>query len=96
MMLSLIVQDIEIVNNLQTELNLDLSNPLTYIWYGSASELIRASLEDIQDQWPAAIYVDNKVGSVSGNNITDYVYDVVQDQSTFTINSRYFVNPYNY
>ena len=87
--------DIQILGNLKTELNLDLSNPLTYIWYGSASELIRASLEDIQDQWPAAIYVDNKVGSVIGNNITNYVYDVVQDQSTFTINSRYFVNPYN-
>ena len=26
--------------------------------------------------WPAAIYVDNKVGSVTGNNITDYVYDI--------------------
>ena len=87
--------DIQIVNNLKTELNLDLSDPLSYIWYGSASELVRASLVNIENQWPAAIYVDNKVGSVSGNNITDYVYDVVQDQSTFTVNSRYFINPYN-
>jgi len=86
--------ELVIQKNLNAGLNLDLTNPLNYIWYGSASELIRASLQNIQENWPAAIYVDNKVGSVTGNNITNYVYDIVTDEATFTINSRYFVNPY--
>ena len=86
-------QDIQ--KNIKTNLNLDLTNPLTYVWYGSAKELIRSSLIQSQENFPAAIYVDNKVGSVTGNNITNYVYDISTDESTFTVNSRFFVNPYN-
>jgi hypothetical protein len=67
---------VEIQKNLKTKLNLDITNPLSYVWYGSAKELIRASLIDIQNNYPAAIYVDNKVGSVTGNNITNYSYDI--------------------
>lgn len=85
---------LDIQKNIKTKLNIDLTNPLSYIWYGSAKELIRASLLEIQEKWPAAIYVDNKVGSVTGNNITNYVYDIEADESTFTVNSNYFVNPY--
>jgi hypothetical protein len=87
--------DLEIQKNVRAKLNLDLTNPLSYIWYGSASELIKSSLIEIQNNWPAAIYVDNKVGSVTGNNITNYVYDISKDKSTFNVNSRFFVNPYN-
>jgi len=83
-----------IQKNIKTKLNLDLTNPLSYIWYGSAEELVRSSLLQAQDKWPAAIYVDDKVGSVTGNNITNYVYDISRDESTFTVNSRFFVNPY--
>jgi len=86
---------LEIQKNLKTKLNLDLTNPISYVWYGSTKELIRASLIEIQNNYPAAIYVDNKVGSVSGNNITDYVYDLSSDESTFKVNSNFFVNPYN-
>ena len=85
---------LEIQKNIKTKLNIDLTNPLSYIWYGSAKEMIRAYLIEIQEKWPAAIYVDNKVGSVTGNNITNYVYDIESDESTFTVNSNYFVNPY--
>jgi hypothetical protein len=85
---------LEIEQNLKTKLNLDLTNPLSYVWYGSMQELIRASLIEIQNNWPAAIYVDNKVGSVTGNNITEYVYSIEADESTFKVNSNFFVNPY--
>jgi len=84
----------DIQKNIRTKLNLDLTNPLSYIWYGSAKELVRSSLIEIQEKWPAAIYVDNKVGSVTGNNITNYVYDIEADESTFTVNSNFFINPY--
>ena len=86
---------LEIEQNLKTKLNLDLTNPLSYVWYGSMQELIRASLIEIQNNWPAAIYVDNKVGSVTGNNITEYVYNIEADESTFKVNSNFFVNPYS-
>ena len=85
---------LDIQKNVRTKLNLDLTNPLSYIWYGSAKELIKSSLIEIQDKWPAAIYVDNKVGSITGYNITDYVYDIESDESTFSVNSNFFVNPY--
>ena len=86
---------IQIQENLKVKLNLDLTNPLSYVWYGSFKELLRSSLIEIQNNWPAAIYVDNKVGSVTGNNITNYVYDISSDSATFNVNSNFFVNPYN-
>ena len=81
----------QIEKNVQAKLNLDLTNPLSYVWYGSFKELLRASLIQIQDNWPAAIYVDNKVGSVTGNNITEYIYNIESDESTFKVNSNFFV-----
>jgi len=84
-----------IEKNLKVRLNNDITDPLTYIWYGSAKELLRVSLLDIEDNWPAAIYVDNKVGSVTGNNITEYTYNIENDESTFKVNSNFFTNPYN-
>ncbi len=85
----------KIQKNVKTKLNIDLTNPLSYIWYGSSKELFRASLIEIEENWPAAIYVDNKVGSVTGNNITNYIYDIASDTSSFNVNSNFFTNPYN-
>ena len=93
--LSTLIESINIQKSQKAQLNLNLTDPLTYVWYGSSSELIRVSLENIKNQFPAAIYVDNKVGSVTGNNITNFSYDLVRDESTFTVNSRYFVNPFS-
>jgi hypothetical protein len=87
--------ELDIQGNIKAKLNIDLTDPLSYVWYGSSKELMRASLLDIQEKWPAAIYVDNKVGSVTGNNITDYVYDISADESTFKVSSNFFNNPYN-
>ena len=33
--------DLEIQKNVKAKLNLDLTNPLSYVWYGSSSELIK-------------------------------------------------------
>jgi len=86
---------LQIQKNVKANLNLDLTNPLSYVWYGSFKEMLSSSLIEIQNDWPAAIYVDNKVGSVTGDNITDYLYDIESDESTFKVNSNFFVNPYN-
>jgi hypothetical protein len=84
-----------IEKNVKTQLNLDITDPLQYVWYGSFVEFNRVSLEDIQSRWPAAIYVDNKVGSVTGNSVTNYSYDTLNDESTFKVNSKYFYNPFS-
>ncbi len=86
---------VDIQNNITAGLNLDLSNPLSYIWYGSAEEMVRVSLENIGKYFPGAIYVDNKVGSISGNNITNYFYDIESDTTTFNISTNYFTNPFD-
>ncbi len=83
-----------IQNNLKTQLNLDITNPLHYVWYGNFSEYLRVSLNDISNNWAAAIYVDNKVGSISGDNITNYSYNPLSDTSTVVIPTKYFVNPF--
>ncbi len=83
-----------IEKNSRAQLNLDLTDPLQYVWYGSFVEFNRVSLEDIQKRWPAAIYVDNKVGSVTGNSVTSYNYDGVKGETTFKVNSKYFYNPF--
>lgn len=92
-----VLNDSEVIiqKNVRTSLNLDYTNPLSYVWYGSSKELIRASLINLEERFPAAIYVDNKVGSVTGNNITNYTYDISLDESTFTVNSRFFINPFS-
>ena len=74
---------------------MDLTNPLSYIWYGSAEEMFRVSLTFIRDYFPAAIYVDDKIGSLTGNNITNYSYDPLNDESSFSASTNYFNNLFN-
>ena len=38
--------------------------------------------------------MDNKVGSITGNNITNYVYDNLNDETSFTVSTNYFNNPF--
>ena len=86
---------LQIEKNVKTQLNLDITDPLQYVWYGSFVEFNRVSLEDISNRWAAAIYVDNKVGSVTGNSVTNYSYDTLNDETTFKVNSKYFYNPFS-
>ena len=86
---------LKIEKNVKTQLNLDITDPLQYVWYGSFVEFNRVSLEDISNRWPAAIYVDNKVGSITGDSVTNYFYDTLNDETTFKVNSKYFYNPFS-
>jgi len=86
---------VKVQKNQKAGLNLDITDPLSYILYGSAEEKIRVSLEYINEYFPAAIYVENTIGSVSGNNITNYSYNNLSDESTFYVNTNYFSNPFN-
>ena len=87
-------QLLKIQKNIDAGLNLDITDPLTYIWYGSAEEMLRVSLTFLQNYFPAAIYVDNKIGATSGDNITSYSYNIEKDETTFNVSTNYFSNPY--
>jgi hypothetical protein len=87
-------QYVDINKNLQTQLNIDITNPLRYVWYGNFKEYLRVSLEDIYNRWVASIRVDIAVGAVSGNNVTNFSYNEITNKSSFTIPTKYFINPY--
>jgi len=87
-----------LVNNTSTFLNLDITNLKNFALFGSMTEFVRISLENIITNWPASIYVTTLV-NIDGldynvNTYEDYVYDSLYDFSTFSINNRCFVNKF--
>ena len=77
-------------------LNLDLSDLKSYVRFGSCSELIRVSLNNIILSYPNSVFVDSKIDT--GGNITffDYSYDVVTNTSIFYVPSEYIVNLFGF
>ena len=43
---------LQIQKNIKTNLNLDLTNPLSYVWYGSFKELLSSSLLNYRMTFP--------------------------------------------
>ena len=78
-----------------TKTNIDITKPLGYVYFGSFSEYLRVSTEDIIKKWTASLYITNIIGTITGNNITNYVYSSSNDISTITISTNYFTNPYS-
>ena len=78
-----------------TKTNIDITKPLGYVYFGSFSEFLRVSTEDIIKKWPASLYISNVIGSITGNNITNYVYSSSNNTSTITLSTNYFSNPYS-
>jgi hypothetical protein len=86
-------------NNAKVILNLDKTNLNYYAMFGSLSEFVRVSLEDIIMKWPASLYMFpiSQLPSgpiINGNTYEDYVYDSLTDISTFKINTTYIQNKY--
>ena len=87
-----------LTNNAGVILNLDKRNLANYALFGSLTEFIRVSLEDVITNWPAALYV-NPVFSIApdyltqtGFTIENYVYNNVTQQSTFKVNVNTIAN----
>lgn len=73
------------VNNNSVLLNLDNSDLNAMTRFGSTYEFFRVSVENILIKYPGSLYI---TGSMStSNNVTyfDYVYDTVNNTSTFKI-----------
>jgi hypothetical protein len=80
-------------------LNLDKNRLNNYALFGSLSEFMRVSLENIITTWPASLYITERVldsqGNIlNGNTYEDYSYDVINNISSFKINTTFINNKF--
>ena len=93
----LIKSTISQITQQKIRLNTDNSDLCNFVYFGSATEFIRVSLESIISKWPASIYVqplDIQTGSAI-INVQDYQYNVINNTSTFKLLTNGFVNNYD-
>lgn len=89
-----------LTNNAGVLLNLDKTNLSNYALFGSLSELVRVSLEDIIINWPASLYMtpliqsSTDVNTLSGNTVLDYEYNSLTDSATFTVPTNFISNKF--
>jgi hypothetical protein len=88
-----------LVDNTSVVLNLDRTNIKNYALFGSLTEFVRISLEDIITKWPASLYLSplatNSDGfTITGNTFTDYSYDPISDKATFTVDTNFINNSF--
>lgn len=76
-------------------LNLDKTKLTNYAYFGSLSEYIRVTLEDIIINWPASIYVNPNIYLPSGNTVTNYTFDSITNKATFYTDINFFDNKYD-
>jgi len=87
-----------LLNNTATFLNLDTKKLKNYALFGSMTEYMRITLEDIITKWPASLYASPLV-SIDGDDYVgytyeDYTYDFLTDKSTFKVNTTFLINQY--
>ena len=80
-------------------LNLDKSKLGYYSLFGSLTEFVRVSLEDIITKWPASLYtvpISQTSGGqiLNGNTFEDYSYDSLTEISNFRIDTTYIDNKF--
>lgn len=82
--------------NNKTILRLDQSNLKNHALFGSLSEYLRVTLEDIIITWPAALYINPVIASSLsfGNTVESYNYDSLNDIATFKVNTNLIINPF--
>ena len=86
-------------NNASVVLNLDKSNMDNYALFGSLTEFVRVSLEDIISNWPASLYLTPLAQTlegfmVTGNTAQNYIYNSVTNNSSFRIDTTFITNKY--
>jgi hypothetical protein len=86
-------------NNTKAKLNLDKTNLNYYALFGSLTEFVRVSLEEIITNWPASLYLNPNSSDINGNALSgatfeDNVYDLISDVSTFKIDTRFIDNKF--
>jgi hypothetical protein len=86
-------------NNVNVTLNMDGSELCSFAYFGSATEFVRVSLEDIITNWPASLYMrpfrDTDIFTISGYTVIDYTYDTNFDISRFKVDTNFINNKFN-
>ncbi len=88
-----------LTNNASVTLNLDKTNLNYYALFGSLSEFVRVSLENIITNWPASLYLTPVTQTIDGKNITgftfqDYSYDNLTETANFKVNTSFIDNKF--
>jgi hypothetical protein len=84
-------------DNAEVILNLDKTNLKYYALFGSLTEFVRVSLEDIIIKWPASLYLTPSAISptgqqLNGYTIENYTYDALTEISTFKVDTTFIKN----
>tara|TARA_R110000803_G_scaffold74903_3_gene139039 strand:+ start:20295 stop:23054 length:2760 start_codon:yes stop_codon:yes gene_type:complete len=86
-------------NNINTTLNLDNTNLCDLVYFGSATEFIRVSLENIITNWPASLYVEplrsDGINTIAGDTVLDYSYNPTLNRATFNIDVNFINNKFD-
>jgi hypothetical protein len=86
-------------NNTKPKLNLDKTNLNYYALFGSLTEFVRVSLEEIITNWPASLYLNPNSSDINGNPLSgatfqDNIYDLLANQTTFKVDTRFISNKF--
>lgn len=95
--INLDTRDSELLNKNLTEiiLNTDNSDIKNFVRFGSAYEFIRSSIENILLNFPASIYINSQKSNLSTYTINDFVYNSIENYSTFHVYANSIDNKYN-
>lgn len=86
-------------DNEKAYLNLDKRNLNYYALFGSLTEYVRVSLENIILNWPASLYanpifIDTFGDEQIGFTLENYTYDILSETSTFKVNTNTLINKF--
>jgi hypothetical protein len=88
-----------IKNNVDVTLNLDNSDLSNFVYFGSSTEFIRVTLEQIITDWPASLYLQplrsDGINTIVGDTVSNYTYDPVLDKSKFEVDTNFINNKFN-
>lgn len=80
-------------------LNLDKTNLDNFALFGSLTEFVRVSLENIIINWPASINPNPITQDINGNDVVgytveDYQFNPSAETSTFKVNTSFIINKF--
>ena len=86
-------------NNVNVTLNLDKTDLCNFAYFGSATEFVRVSLENIITNWPASLYLtplrSDGINTVVGDTVSNYSYDPITNTAVFQIDTNFINNKYD-
>jgi len=86
-------------NNVNVTLNLDNTNLCNFAYFGSSTEFVRVSLENIITNWPASLYLtptrETDLNTLVGDTVIDYSYDNNFNKGTFKVDTDFIDNKFD-